>query len=182
MRDVLNVTIGGMEFQLLPMPIMEAWKWDRKIMQILAPLIKSLSGMKEADVSAEPDSEDEEVTEEKSPDVDFSSVAGAITDALTALSDAELESLVKGMTKYANRIDCNPPIQLGSNTGVEKAFADHGPIEVYKLLFEIARYNKFSPFALAGGGNQIGGILGSFLPPAVKRAGMSLDRLATSTT
>ena len=172
MRDVENVKIGEMEFQLLPMPIMEAWKWDRKILQIIAPLVKALSGMST--------STPVEGVEE-SAELDFDKVSEALSDALTSLTDEQFESLVKGLTRYASRIDCQIPIPLGTNSGVEKAFADATPIELYKLLFEIARYNKFSPFALAGGGNRIGEILGSFAPSAAKKMGMSLDRLAPST-
>lgn len=172
MRDVENVKIGEMEFQLLPMPIMEAWKWDRKILQIITPLVKALSGMSTtAPVEGV----------EESAELDFDKVSEALSDALTSLTDEQFESLVKGLTRYATRIDCQIPIPLGSNSGVEKAFADATPIDLYKLLFEIARYNKFSPFALAGGGNRIGEILGSFAPSAAKKMGMSLDRLAPST-
>lgn len=170
MREVKNVSIGGMEFQLLPMPLLEASKWDRKVLQIIAPLVKALGGMKLDDAQPKED------VAEASPDVDFSVVSEALQDALQVLPDDQLESFIKGMTRYASRIDVTPPIALGSNTGLERAFEDANPMDLYKLLFEIARYNKFSPFALTGSGNPISGILGSVLPVAKGR--MNLDRLA----
>jgi hypothetical protein len=181
MLEPETVEIAGMQFQLIPMPGLTRMKWDFKVLQLIAPLVGALDGMKGAvddldDEGKKTDSDDFDMSK-----MDFAKIAGSLTDALGTLPDEQRESLIKGMLAYTQRIDCQPAIALASNNAIEKAFADESPIAIYELVYQVARYNKFTPFAVLGTGSRIKGILGSFVPSGAKK-GLALDRLGPSTT
>ena len=193
-----QVTIDGVSFQLMPMPLLEARKWDAKILMILAPLLGALDALgsapaKEADdlpmealaaelvpeEGAEPQTAEQEQAAETP--ADFAKIAVCFQKALSALSDEVMSAMVRGM--FA-RVSCIPvegaPFPLNTDRAVDQALGDCGPLSIYKLMFEVAKFNKFTPFALAAVGGETGNILAS-LVPAAARKGLQLGRLAGST-
>lgn len=191
MQEVETVEIEGMQFQLLPMPCLTARKWDMQVLRLLAPLLGALDGIaggaEEKQSPEEPPLEDPDAdlaeSEEDSAgaisgaEIKFKKVADAIGNALSALSDAQQEALINGLLFYAQRVDVTPGIPLSNTSNINKAFAGQSPVAIYTLVYHIARYNKFTPFAVLGTGGQIKGILGSLVPKAVQK-GIRLDRLA----
>lgn len=167
--------IDGINFSIMPMPIMEARKWDFKIARLLVPLLGALDGFKESDEA--PKSEEGEqpaADEDKSvaDSIGMAKVAEAVQKALSTLSDAEVDAMITGMTSRVTALVPGAAPRLLSERGaMDEVFAGMGPIGIYKLLFEVARYNKFSPFALGGAGSPVAGLL-------QRRTGFDLSRLA----
>lgn len=200
-----QVTVDGISFQLLPMPLMEARKWDAKVLMVLAPLLGALdafgpSKAKKTSKTEEAEGDEPAIDAELAPDaepvdeadesekpaeddtpVDFAKLTACFQKALSALPDETMNALVRGM--FA-RVTCLPlegsPFVINTDKNVDAAFEGCGPISMYKLMFEVARFNKFTPFAVAGAGTETGGILAS-LVPAGARKGLNLARLAGST-
>ena len=176
-----TVNVEGRNFQLLPMPLLEAMKWDRKVGVILAPLLGALDALESTkskpSVAPTTDSSTEEVDlfaddapvaseEDAGPQITgFVKVAECLQRALTTLPDSEVSALTRGMLARVTYIpDAGQPILLNNDRGIDTAFEGLGPISIYKLMYEVARFNKFSPFALAGNGSSTAGILGSLVP------------------
>lgn len=187
MLEAVTIEVEGKSFQLNPMPVLEARKWDFKIMQLIAPLLRALDGQGEKKAAG-----DEEVLasigkgdapQEELGNISFGNVAGAIQEALQSLTDEQVDALLRGLFKRVTWLPgdgVNPPTLLDSEKNINAAFDELGPSALYRLVFEVAKYNKFTPFALAGAGGPIPGILGSLRPGS--RKGLDLGRLATSTT
>lgn len=93
----------------------------------------------------------------------FAIVGAAIQRALSSLSDPDRNALIRSMLK---RVTCIPPgasaVLLDSDAHIDAAFSGLGPTSLYKLLFHVARVNKFTPFAAAADGS-VGGPVGEVL-------------------
>lgn len=202
MLDPETVEIEGMTFQMLPMPYLTARKLDLQIVKLLTPLLGALDGLVGGDEKpealgdsddslgegADGDEPDGELAEQESSDaaddnswmsssIKFDKVAAAIGRALGALSDAQQEKLFVDMMFHVQRIDCTPGIPLTSSVNINRALSGSSLTVQYKLMYHVARYNKFTPFAGLGAGGKTGGILGSLVPSKFKK-GLKLDRLA----
>ena len=180
MLNAEMVTVEGKNFQLLPMKLMEARKWDFKIVRIIAPMLGALEGLSKSGESTEKSAEDtDEAAPSQAESLGFAQVATCIQKALSTLSDDEMDALIRGMfTNVTYLPEGGSPVLLNQTGALDAAFAGVGPYAIYRLIFEVARFNKFTPFVLAGGGSPLGGIQG-LLNPATR--GMKLDRLVAST-
>ena len=190
MREPAFVDVEGVNFQILPMPLIEARKWDGKIAMILVPLLGALDAFDEKPAKvAEPAEEIEandgapvEPASSKDPsdDVDikdFSKISMSLQAALSALPDEVMNTMIRGMLSKVTCISCeNGPLVLNCDKNIDIAFEGCGPVALYKLVFEVARFNKFTPFVLAGAGGATGGILASLVPGGIRK-GLSLARL-----
>lgn len=178
MLEIQEIEVDGLKFQLHPMSPLEARKWDVRVVRLVAPLLGALDGAKLTEKTAE---EDEEKSESEDLDISFSNVGKAIQEAFNLLSDSDMEAFLKGMfAKVIFIPDDAPSIPLTTTQAIDKALAGgNGPMTVYKLLYEVAKYNKFTPFALLGGGGATEGIAGS--PLLTKMKGLALGRLGAST-
>lgn len=191
------VTVDGLEFQLLKMPLLEARTCDAKIARILVPLLGALDafGNSKGDdapvesdpgksalaalpegVTAEPP--EAPAAEDSTDDIkDFSLVAQSIQRALSSLPDSVMDALMKSMLSRVTCLNCEDgPLVLNNSHNIDKAFDGLGPVSLYKLIYEVARFNKFTPFVLAGAGDATGGILASLVPGGIRK-GLSLARL-----
>jgi hypothetical protein len=200
MLEPKSVEIDGLEFQINKMPLMESRVLDLKVLRLLAPLVGALDAIKSASSDGKPALSLEPSEAEFDPEsigqsepssdpeaednVEWSKVGACFQKALTALPDAEFTGLCRAMLA---RVVCIPPgeapILLTSDKAIDAAFAfaDSPIAALYKALFEVARFNKFTPFALFAGGHSIGAILGSFGLSKGKAKGVKLDRLVRST-
>ena len=191
MREPVFVDVEGVNFQILPMPLIEARKWDAKILLVLAPLLGALDAFGEkpaegtepaAEVGADDVGPVEPAEAEKPADdvdiKDFSKISTSLQAALSALPDEVMNTMIRGMLSKVTCISCeNGPLVLNCDKNIDIAFEGCGPVALYKLVFEVARFNKFTPFALAGAGDATGGILASLVPGGIRK-GLSLARLA----
>lgn len=144
MIEPKKLNIDGMEFTIHPMPALRALKLDKRIITMLLPII---SGFKKLDLDS---------------DIDMGAIVSGISEGMNKLDEATYEKLVIDML---SNVQCIPPggeaCQLDSAGSIDRVFVGN-LLTVYKLMFEVMRHNKFSPFALVGDGNGIKKILSSF--------------------
>jgi hypothetical protein len=134
--EVEKVIINNKEFNLTPLPVMRALKLDKKVISLILPLF---SGIEEFDLDAE---------------VDITKMISAFSDSLSKMPDQEYQEFILNM--LSTTIYCpsgGTPMEFNSEDSLRAFQGDI--ISLYKLLWEIMKYNKFSPFAVVGGGNQM---------------------------
>lgn len=135
-----QVTIDGKTFQLARIPALQALRLERQLIRVLAPLLSGLSGI---------DFSNPEAT------VDLSALGGGVVRALEALPEHEFLALVGTLLSRVTAVTAtNGAVLLDSDDAINSVFTD-GLLTLYKLLLEVARFNKFSPFALLGSGNGL---------------------------
>jgi hypothetical protein len=169
MLEPTKIELGGETFQLTPMNPFKARKADAKIMKVLAPLVGGLLASQS------------EATDEANLNISGEVLSMALAQALGELEETdslfvELFSTVTWLPSdtEAARV---ATLQLDSLRNIEKAltFIGEGPVLFYKLAFEVAKYNKFTPFVLLGGGEATPGTSG--LQKLFGTKGLALGRL-----
>lgn len=173
MLETTQIELEGETFQLTPMNLFAARKADAKIMKILAPLIGGLlaaQGGKDLPVGS---------TEE--PQISGEALSLALSQALGEIEETdnlfvELFSTVTWLPSDTEAVKV-ATLQLDSKKNIEKAFTfiGAGPQTFYRLAFEVARFNKFTPFVLIGGGEATPGTSG--LQKLFGTKGLALGRL-----
>lgn len=143
MLEIKEITIDGMKFQLHPLKGLKAVKLDKKVISLLLPLVEGVSDM---------DSQ-----------IDIGKALNGLSGAISNLEDQEYENFVCDLLSTTIiMLDKKPPEQIESST-IDEAFQGH-ILTLYKLMMEVMKYNKFTPFVLAGGGgftmSTIAGSLG----------------------
>jgi hypothetical protein len=159
---------GGKQFQLYPIPAMKALRLDRQTLKFLAPLLPRLSELQSklkgklatAPQAAEgdpnkPETQGDGQVAQALSNRDLGAVlgemSGMISDMLSALDDDTFMEYAKSMLDHAAYLHQGKPMQLNSEQAWDIAFQGE-PYLIYNLLFNIMRYNNFSPFALVGFG------------------------------
>lgn len=144
-----EVVIDDLRFKIYPMGCMKALLLDRKIISMLVPLI---SGFKD-DLEAE---------------VDFKVISEGFQKSLTEMSDAEYKSLVLDLLKDVTIRPKNPKPGEGESLSIDESVMNshfEGKLmTIYKLIIEVMKFNKFTPFEMVAGGikmNQITSLIGS---------------------
>jgi hypothetical protein len=184
MLEPKTIEMEGETFQLTPMDPFKAQKADAKIMKVLAPLVGGLlaatGGQKEA-----------AATEEgaKEPDLNVSGevLSAALSQALGELDStdalfSDLFATVVWLPSDTAAAGTNGKqlgqLSLDSKANISRAFMfiGAGPQMFYRLAFEVAKYNKFTPFVLLGGGEATPGMSG--LKGLLGTKGLALARLA----
>lgn len=167
-----EVQVQGRTFQLFKMNALDARRADLKVLRLLAPLLGALDSVEKTESKPV----EGESTEGLEPvaEIKFEKVIPYLDRALTALPEDEFDALVKSMLKT---VSCGSDF-LSTDLAIDKALGDLGPLAMYELIFEIARFNKFLPFALLASGGLTSGVLGSLLPGA-KLGKVNLDRLVS---
>lgn len=145
MLEPKSIVIDGMAFQFQPLPAMRALRLDKRVVTLIVPVIGS---MKEFSLDAE---------------IPLDQVAQGISTALQGLSDSDFETLVADLlSTVVHQPSGEPPIQLEPQS-INKYFQGK-LMTLYKVAFEVMRYNKFSPFALLEGGAAMRQIISSLGP------------------
>lgn len=144
---IKDVEIDDLRFQLVKMKGMKAFLLDRKIIIMLLPVI---GGFKNLD-----------------SEIDFKVISEGVQDALLKMSDTEYKSLVLDLLKEVTVRPVDPkPGEAESLPMTEPVIDTHFSgkmITLYKLIIEVMRFNKFSPFEMVAGGmkmNQIVSFVG----------------------
>lgn len=150
MIEPKNIELDGMKFQLQPLPSLKALRLDKKVIELLVPIF---GGIKEFSLDAE---------------IDLEAVSKAFSESLGRMKDDEFEKLVTDLLSSVLYLPTGAaPQELNPET-INQVF--RGKISlIYKLMFEVMRYNKFSPFELVGGGNVINKILSSTGPIKIQK-------------
>jgi hypothetical protein len=135
-------TIDGLNFQLQPIPPLEAIKLDKRVGTLFLPII---SGFKKLDMDAE---------------VDLEKIASGISKALNEMSGEDFKKLIIDLFQTTSYLPDGASPEMLTAEAINRVFLGKTNV-IYKLAFEIMKYNKFSPFVLVGGGNVMKKILGS---------------------
>lgn len=144
MIDPKNITIDDMDFQLQQLPAMTALKLDKKVIALITP---ALGGVEKISLDTK---------------IDFKLITRGIGDALSSLDDEAFEKLILSLlstTVYVSNDGETPP-GIIDKIKFDQIFG--GKLKtVYRLVFEVMKYNKFLPFELGVGGLEIKKILSS---------------------
>ena len=131
------IEIDGLEFNLQPLPPLKSIKLDKKILSLLVP---ALGGLKNLSLNQE---------------IDMETVAKGISESLQKLDDKEFEKLIVDL--FSGSLFLNKNVEQGEapteeiNLGnINRIFAG-SHTTIYKLMFEVMKFNKFSPFVLGDG-------------------------------
>ena len=183
MLEPKTIVMEGETFQLTPMNPFKAQKADAKIMKVLVPLVGGLlaatGGQKDG---AAPTEGAEETDLSVSGEVLSAALSQALgeldgTDALFKDLFATVVWLPSDTAAAGSNGKQLAQLSLDSQGNIERAFTfiGAGPQLFYRLAFEVAKYNKFTPFVLLGGGEAIPGMSG--LKGLLGTKGLALERL-----
>jgi hypothetical protein len=184
MLEPKQIELEGETFQLTSMNPFKAQKADAKIMKVLAPLV---GGLLAAAAGGQKDgAAPTEGAEETDLNVSGEVLSAALSQALGELdgTDAlfkDLFATVVWLPSDTAAAGSNgkqlAQLSLDSQGNIERAFTfiGAGPQLFYRLAFEVAKYNKFTPFVLLGGGEAIPGMSG--LKGLLGTKGLALERL-----
>ena len=134
MKDVTNIKLDGIDFQIHTMSALKAAVLDRKILAIILPAV---SGIAEDGLDAE---------------ITYSGLLSNLGEGLLKLKDDEYEALLMQMfSKVTALAPGRAPAQLDNESAINETF--QGSImTIYKLVLEVMKHNGFSVFGLAGDG------------------------------
>lgn len=129
--DSKTIEIDGVSFVLYPIPVLKVMKLDKQLITMLLPSIPDMS-----DIDQE---------------IDFGSILKNFSESLSNLSEKDYLSFVMDLlSKTQAQAPGSPAVEF---TSEETLNLFQGRLStLYKLLFEIMKYNKFTPFELASGG------------------------------
>jgi len=133
-----EVEINGKIFKISPLPALLALRLDKKVVSIILPMFGEIGNLDQ--------------------ELQIGKMIQLLSNSLNAMSDQDFEKFVVDMlstTIYMK--DHSPPEQITKDK-INSIFQSD-IITIYKLIFEIMRYNKFSPFELVEGG---GGMFKTF--------------------
>jgi hypothetical protein len=130
-------TIDGMDFHFQPLPALTALKLDKQIVSLIVP---ALGGLKDLSLDTK---------------VDLKLITQGIGEALSGLKDEETEKLVLSLLSYTLYKPSGAAPYTITKEKFNQLFTGILPT-VYKLIFAVMKYNKFSPFVLMEGGNAMG--------------------------
>lgn len=166
MIDPKNIEIEDREFQLLKMTSRKASKLDIRVMKILSPALGALDGLAmvkkevpkpEGDEQGAPDAPEDEVDF----DIKFDKLAVALGSVLGELDSKAYDALLREMfAEVTGTTLKGGALPMDSDKNIDLCMEGMSPMATYRLLYEVARFNKFSPFALAENGSAMSTILG----------------------
>jgi hypothetical protein len=141
MIEEIDKEINGMRFHFNPLPAKKALKLDKRVITLLVPIF---GGLKDLNLNS---------------GIDTETMARGVSEALSNMTDEDYDKFIIDLlsaTQYYQE-GVATPVEITS-TVIDTIF--RGELAtLYKLMFEIMKYNKFFPFALGVGGK---GILGMF--------------------
>lgn len=131
----LDIEIDGIKFQLKPLSPLDVFRLDKTILGLVAPALSGLG--KGASGKLE---------------IQFDKSSSALANLLIQLPD---DLVTTFLTKALSRtiwIGAEGAVELKTETAINKAFAESNVMAIYKLLWEVLKYNKFSFFGLMDSG------------------------------
>jgi len=133
--EIKTITIDNKKFQMHPLPAIRALKLDKKIVSLLLPVLSGVDGFS---LDAE---------------INLSTSITALSNSLMNMKENDFIELVKDMLSTIVYLpDGNVPIEIQSDEDINTIFQG-SIITIYKLIWEVMRYNSFSPFVVVAGGN-----------------------------
>lgn len=131
-----TITIDGMTFQITKLNALPAMQLEKHIMGLLAPIVASLMEIGKNGLDAK---------------VDFSIIGQAFTQAVGTISDDEYQKIILDSLKNVVYLESGKPAQQMDENLFNNVFMGK-LLVVYKLIFEIMKFNRFCFFELVEGG------------------------------
>ena len=157
-ENLKTIEIDGIQFQITLMPALKAAVLDRKVNVMLIPTLSGV--MEKEDLDAE---------------IDLNMLIQNLGDGLMKLSDAEYENLITSLLSSVTAVGNEGAMQLNTTDNINKIFGKK-LITIYKLIFEVMKFNGFSVFGLVGDGLGIGKINSSnTLAKEIQKFGMKSE-------
>lgn len=160
-------TIGGVKFQLTPLPVLKAARLDKQVLALIAPVLGGFKGLSlEAELA----------------DMDLEVMARGVSMALQTLPDSAFTGLLRECLESVDYLpEGATPTNLGSEDAMGSVFSGRLDL-LYKVVLEVMRFNRFTPFALVEAGGGLLKIAGSKKDSEkAGKGGLKLAPLATST-
>lgn len=133
MLENKEIEIDGMSFYLQPLRGFKANKLDKKVIALLLPLIEGVDGL---------DSE-----------INIGKALGGLSSALDNMKESDYEKFVIDLlSTVIYSPEKEPQTELDA-AAIDKYFQG-ASLTLYKLMYEVMKYNNFTPFVLAGGGGS----------------------------
>lgn len=190
-----KIDINGQSFQLYLIDPFEAVGLDIEVAQLCAPVVEALAAAgkgagKEdakdkafgAETSGEPGQEGQEpAADEEMSDEEIERMMGAASKLLRGLKPSEFQSLLKRLLDTVEWLDprSGRAVQIGTSTPDQRRqIFGQNLLQMYRLMLEVARFNRFLPFALGDIGSLVEKMNGSLA--AAKRAKSPAPKLALS--
>ena len=155
MKEPIQVSVEGKVFNLSPMKARKVGELERKLLKALAPLLAGMGGVLSLLPGLVGDGEKEAKTlllQDALGMADLSRLSMGVQDALASLPDFEFDALLVGMcSSVSTHIEGKGNCTLITGDLIDAAL--ESTAQMYKLMYEVARYNKFLPFGLVGAGD-----------------------------
>jgi hypothetical protein len=133
MIEEKKITVGGKVFLMRPLSPFKAIILDKKVMELLLPLFNGLKDIKMDSA------------------IDVEAMVSGLTNSLSKLDDSETIKFISDMFYgLAYFPQGQKEIELNIDT-INQVFAGCFG-DIYLLLYEVMKYNKFSPFKMVAGG------------------------------
>ena len=154
-----QISINGKDYTLFRIPSLKGMHLEIKFLKMAIPALVAVNGIQGV-FGKLPKKEDGSLDFSNIGKIDIGAILGSIDMAtvsealgamLSALPEHELDSLVAGvmrsvMTFVPGKGSCT----LVSPDLIDLAFDD--TLDMYRVMFEVARFNKWRPFALLSSG------------------------------
>lgn len=125
--------IDGLQVNFVPLDILDVSHLDARLLALLMPLMATLD------------------LTDLSKDIDVSLLTSKLSGVLSGLTKASQQALIvdslMGSTVVAPG---RPAIEINDAASLNKAFSGCSVETLYKVLWEAWRFNKLTPFVLAG--------------------------------
>jgi len=131
------IMIEEYEFILNPMKTLKAMRMDKKVITLLVPVMGSLEG-----------------NQNQEQQIDFNVLSEGIGTALESLDDNQFEKFIIEILAEVQYKQTGQPVQSMTATVIDTKFRGD-LLVIYKLIFEVVKFNRFLPFVIAGGGKGI---------------------------
>jgi hypothetical protein len=137
---VKNSDGNDMVFNMQPLPALDAGFLDKEIMSLLIP---ALGGIENLDA-----------------EFNFEIASKAMATALKGLSKQEYNQLISDLLKTTQYLEKGTQVKSLTLEDINNLFSGNFR-GLYKLVYEVMKFNKFTPFEMVEGGNLIQKIRGS---------------------
>lgn len=152
MKDPIQVPIDGKVFNLSPMKARKVGELERKLLKALAPLLAGMGGVLSLLPDLAKEGDKSLLLQDALGMVDLSRVSVGVQDALASLPDHEFDALLVGMcSSVSTHIEGKGNCTLITGELIDAALESTS--QMYRLMYEVARFNKFLPFGLVGAGD-----------------------------
>lgn len=141
MIEPKTIEVDNLSFYLQPMRPLKAIRLDKQIISLIVPALKGLGDMSELSLDTE---------------IDFGKLFEGISEALQNMDGDTFEKFLQELFATVSFLESGKsPEELSNDAIINRVFQGESLMTMYKLAFEIMKFNKFTPFEMVGVGNVV---------------------------